>query len=81
MNQFCDIVIPEHRKRRGYINVKAVCERLGIDRRTYYHWVNGDSVPSIRVMADLLEAKGYKLEIVPDYGEPNPFAVQNADSP
>jgi len=69
MQQFCDIVIPEHKKRRGYINVKAVCERLGIDRRTYYNWVSGASTPPLRVMAELLEAKGYKLEIVPDYSD------------
>lgn len=81
MTQFCNIVIPEYKKRRGYINVKAICEQKGIDPRTYYNWVGGSTVPSIRVMADLLEAKGYKLEIVPDYGEPNPFAIQNADSP
>ncbi len=63
MKKFCNIIIPGHDNKPGYINVKKKVLLLGKDRRTYYNWKNGDSQPSLKTMLKLLNEKGYTLEI------------------
>lgn len=64
MREFFNIVAPGHDKPKGYINVTKLVEKLGVDRRTYYHWRNGEAVPSVDKMVKYLNSKGYTLKIV-----------------
>ena len=65
MKQFCNIVMPGHNNKRGYINVKKKVEDLNVDRRTYYHWKNGDVTPRLKKFVKLLDERGFDLKIVP----------------
>lgn len=67
MDRFCDIVMPGHNNKKGYINVKSKVESMGVDRRTYYHWKNGESFPRLPDFVSRLNKKGYELQIVPIY--------------
>jgi len=67
MQQFCNIVMPGHDKKKGYINVKKKVEELKVDRRTYYHWKNGQACPRLGDFLKRLNEKGYSIEIVPRY--------------
>ena len=63
MGKFCDIVMPGHGKKKGYINVKERVKELGKDRRTYYNWKNGESFPRLPDFVKKLNEKGYKVTI------------------
>ena len=65
MAEFCDITMPGYDNRKGYINVAAKSERLGIDRRTFYGWKKAESAPTLQKLLDLLNDRGYTLEVVP----------------
>lgn len=71
MADFCNIVMPGHDKKKGYINVTRKVKELGKDRRTYYNWKNGDNVPGLKTMVNLLEARGFELKIVPKFEDIN----------
>ena len=54
MAQFCNIIIPGHDKKPGYINVREKVKLTGKDRRTYYHWKNCESFPPLKTFLSLL---------------------------
>lgn len=65
IHEFLCVIFKGHTKSKGYKNVKRFCEEHNIDRRTYYHWVNGEAVPRLSFMIDELSKKGYHLKIEP----------------
>lgn len=67
MKRFCDIVMPGHNKKRGYINVRKKVEALGVDPRTYYHWKKRQYIPRLKDLIARLHDKGFILEIRPLY--------------
>lgn len=64
MKVFCGIVMPGHKRKPGYINVKKISDDLGVDRRTYYNWLNSQAAPSLAKFIRLLEDRGYTIQIV-----------------
>jgi len=67
MTKFCDIMIPNHDNKQSYVNVKGKAKALGIDRRTYYNWINNEAFPRLPDFVRRLNKKGYELQIVPIY--------------
>lgn len=64
IHDFLDVIFPTYTRKRGYINVRKICKDAGITSRTYYHWKNGEAVPKLIQMLDLLEQKGYTLTVI-----------------
>ena len=67
MDDFCNIVMPGHDKKAGYINVRKLIKALNKSPKTYYNWKNKESYPHLSEFVKLLNDKGYRLKIEIDY--------------
>lgn len=67
MDMFCDIMLPHNKKKRGYRHRQSTIESLDITTKTYRNWINKKSAPNLKKFTAMLNERGYKIVIQPNY--------------
>lgn len=50
--------------RDSHMTYAQLAQKSGVSAKTILHWVRGDNAPSIETAGYVLEALGYKIEVV-----------------